>query len=113
MTNMSPKSRRKWLAHIPNNYLKTAIVFATPFSVLFERNRTLNEAIALHHNFMDLFLYDPFNENRKLKERTNETFRDKLSLFELVIDQMMCDSVGRFTDEHENSFDKVSNIIDS
>lgn len=38
MTNMSAKSRRRWLAGVPRDYVKEAIVFATPANKLSVRN---------------------------------------------------------------------------
>ena len=37
MTNMSRKSRRKWLSNVPKTYSKSAIVFATSFKEVFKR----------------------------------------------------------------------------
>ncbi len=38
MTNMSPKSRRKWLTNVPKEYKKRAVVFYTGHNTLVERN---------------------------------------------------------------------------
>lgn len=38
MTNMSVKSRRKWLNTVPKMYSKKAIVFATPYKEVYARN---------------------------------------------------------------------------
>ncbi len=39
MTNMSKKSRRKWLSQVPKTYNTKAVVFATGYDVMQERNR--------------------------------------------------------------------------
>lgn len=39
MTNMSAKSRRKWLNGVPRDWSRKATVFCTPFSELMNRNR--------------------------------------------------------------------------
>ena len=42
-TNMSPKSRRKWLLSVPKEYSKEAIIFATPFGEVYKRNAKRRE----------------------------------------------------------------------
>jgi predicted kinase len=47
MTNMTRKSRRKWLSKVPDSYNKTAIVFTTPYDTLMQRvsNRTCTDGM--------------------------------------------------------------------
>jgi len=43
MTNMSRKTRRKWLANVPKNYSKTAVVFAVDYEEILKRSNNRNK----------------------------------------------------------------------
>lgn len=45
MTNMSRKTRRKWVNTVPKEYFKKAVVFATDYTVLNERNSVDSKSI--------------------------------------------------------------------
>lgn len=69
-TNMSRKSRRKWLSQVPKDYGKEAVVFMTDYATLFERNKTrergpLPEFVLI--NMMKNFMPPLFDECDEVK----------------------------------------------